>query len=108
MGYNNGQGQSQTESGRGGKGEKGNLGLPGIGFNLTDKGDFDIDGKRLADVAEPKDKNDAATRDYVDNTDATAKLYVVTKNVQQDIAINSQAEKNEAILRDGTQSMKGN
>jgi len=30
------------------------------------------------------------------------------KNTQQDIAINSKAEKNDVILRDGTQSMKGN
>jgi len=93
MGYSNGQVQSQTESGRGRKGEKGDSGPPGIVFNLTDKGDFDIDGKRLTDVAEPVDNTDAATKNYVDNTDATTKLYVFTKNVQEDIAINSKAEK---------------
>jgi len=72
-------------------------GLPGVGFNLTGDGNYDIDGKRLTDVAEPKD-----------NSDATTKLYVVTKNLQQDTAINSKAEKAAVILRDGTQSMKGN
>jgi len=63
MGYSNGQVQSQTESGRG---EKNDPGLPGIGFDLTDDGDFDFNGKRLTDVAEPKDKTDAATKNYVD------------------------------------------
>ena len=87
MGYSNGQVQTESE---GGKGEKGEKGDPGIGFNLTDDGDFDIDSKRLTDLADPVDKNDAATRIYVDT------------------AINSKAEKTDVILRDGTQSMKGN
>ena len=79
MGVSHGQLQSQSDSG---KGETGDSRLPGIGFNLTGDGNFDLDGKGL------------------------------TKNIQQDNAIkskiNSKAEKNEAILRDGTQSMKGN
>ena len=90
MGYSNGQVQSQSDSG---KAQKGDPGLPGIGFNLTDDGNFDLDGKRLTDVAEPKDNSDAATKNYVD-----------TKNTD----INSKAEKTDVILRDGTQSMKGN
>jgi len=90
MGYSNGQVQTQSGSGTGQKGQKGD---PGIGFNLTDDGNFDLDGKRLTDVAEPVDKNDAATKTYVD-----------TKNT----AINSKAEKTDVILRDRTQSMKGN
>jgi len=48
MGYSNGQLQSQSE---GGKGEKRDPGIPGIGFNLTDDGNFDLDAKRLTDVA---------------------------------------------------------
>jgi len=87
MGYSDGQVQSQSDSGEGGKGDPG---LPGIGFKLTDDGDFDLDGKRLIDVANP-----------VDNTDAATKRYVVTIN-------NRKAEKTDIILRDGTQSMKGN
>jgi len=94
MGYSNGQVQSQTESGRG---EKGDPGLPGIGFNLTDDGNFDFEAKRLTDVANP-----------VDNTDAATKGYFVSENAKQDTAIKSKAEKLDVILRDGTQSMKGN
>ena len=64
MGYSNGQLESSSTSGRG---EKGDPGLPGIGFSLTDDGNFDIDSKRLTEVAAPIDKNDAATKVYVDN-----------------------------------------
>jgi len=81
MAYSNGQVQSQSDST--GKGEKGDPGLPGVGFNLTDDVNFDLDAKRLTDVANP-----------VDNRDAATKLYVDTKNTQQDTAINSKAEKN--------------
>ena len=30
-------------------------GLPGVGFKLTDDGNYDIDGKRLTNLAESKD-----------------------------------------------------
>jgi len=81
MGYSNGQVQTQSGSGKGKKGDKGD---PGIGFNLTDDDNFDIDGKRLTDVAELKDNSDAATKNYV-----------VTV-------------KKEVLLLDGSQAMTGN
>ena len=63
MGYSNGL----LESGeKGGSGERGEQGLPGIGFKLTDDGNFDIDGKRLTDVSQPVDSGDATTKAYVD------------------------------------------
>ena len=64
MGFSNGQLESTSATGRG---EKGDPGLPGIGFSLTDDGNFDIDSKRLTEVALPIDNNDAATKEYVDN-----------------------------------------
>ena len=94
MGYSNGQVQSSSASG---KAQKGDPGLPGIGFNLTDDGNFDLDGKRLTDVAIPVDYSDAATKAYVD-----------VKNSQQDIVIKDKAEKKDVILRDGSQSMNAN
>ena len=50
MGYSNGLLESEV---KGGSGERGEQGLPGIGFKLTDDGNFDIDGKRLTDVSQP-------------------------------------------------------
>ena len=107
MGYSNGQ----LERLKTGKGEKGDQGLPGIGFNLTDDGNFDIDNKRLTEVADPIDKNDVATKEYVDShisSGSVTKKYVDDENAKQDIAINSKAEKTDAILRDGSQGMLDN
>ena len=36
-------------------------GLPGVGFKLTDDGDYDIDGKRLTNVADSIDDSDAVS-----------------------------------------------
>ena len=63
MGYSNGILESDE---KGGSGERGEQGLPGIGFKLTDDGNFDIDGKRLTDVSKPVDGGDATTKAYVD------------------------------------------
>ena len=86
MGFSNGQLESSSTSGRG---EKGDPGLPGIGFSLTDDGNFDIDSKRLTEVAAPIDNNDAATKEYVDNNLPAIDLSPYLK-------------------RDGTTSMTGN
>ena len=101
MGYSNGQLEPSSGTGRG---ENGKPGLPGIGFNLTDDGDFDLDSKRLTDVADLVDDQDAATKKYLDDhisRNAASKAYVDQKNAQQDIAINSRAEKDEVALLSG-------
>ena len=108
MGYSNGQ--LETSSGTG-RGEKGDPGLPGIGFHLTDDGNFDLDGKRLTDEADPVDDGDAATKKYVDDhihSRAVSKKYVDDENARQDIAINSKAEGDRVLLLDGSKSMTGN
>ena len=108
MGYSNGQLETLSATG---KGEKGDPGLPGIGCNLTDDGNFDIDSKRLTEVADPIHNNDAATKGYVDihiSSGSVTKKYVDDENTRQDIAINSKAEKTDVLLRDGTQSMRDN
>ena len=108
MGYSNGQ--LETSSGTG-RGEKGEPGLPGIGFNLTDDGNFDLDSKRLTDVADSVHDQDAATKKYLDDhvsRNAASKAYVDTENSRQDIAINSKAEGDEVLVLDGSKVMKGN
>ena len=42
-------------------------GLPGVGFKLTDAGDYDIQNKKLRNVASPETNNDVTTKSYVDN-----------------------------------------
>ena len=50
-------------------------GLPGVGFKLTDDGDYDIQNKKLRNVASPQTNNDATTKIYVDiEVDKTLKL----------------------------------
>ena len=64
MGYSDGQLNSRgSHSESSGKGEKG---LPGVVFNLTADGDFHLHNKRLTDVADPVNNQDAATKKYID------------------------------------------
>ena len=41
-------------------------GLPGVGFKLTDNGDYDMQNKKLRNVGSPQTNNDATTKSYVD------------------------------------------
>ena len=85
---------------KGSQGLQGPRGPPGIGFELTKNGNFDIDGKRLTDVSQPTDGSDATTKAYVDS-----------ENAKQDIAIADKASKNELDTKldlDGSKQMTGN
>ena len=42
-------------------------GLPGVGFKLTDDGDYDMQNKKLRNVASPQANTDATTESYVDS-----------------------------------------
>ena len=108
MGYSNGQ--LETLSGTG-KGERGEPGLPGIGFNLTDDGNFDLDRKRLIDMADPVDDQDAVRKKYLDDhvsRNAASKAYVDSENTKQDIAINSKAEKYQVLMLNGSSMTESN
>ena len=84
MSYSNGLLPSETKTGGG---QRGLRSLPGVGFKLTDNGNFDIDGKRLTDLGEPTEDGDATTKKYVNE---------------------NKPNKNIVILRDGSQNMTGN
>ena len=115
MGYSNGQLESEVKCG---KGEKGDPGLPGIGFKLTDDGDFDIDNKRLTDLAEPIDTSDAATKSYVDNhlgsgpdSDASKAYVNSEKAKKKTYIINEKANKSDLdgkLSIDGSNAMDAN
>ena len=42
-------------------------GLPGVGFKLTDNGDYDMQNKKLRNVGSPQTNDDAGTKSYVDD-----------------------------------------
>ena len=87
MEYSNGLLEQSEKSG------KGEPGLPGIGFLWTDDGNFDINDKRLTDVADPVNNKDAATKSYLDNhfgsgpSSDVSKAYVDSENAKQDIVL---------------------
>ena len=85
-------------SGKSGQpGPPGRKGDPGIGFNLTADGNFDINGKLLTNVAGPANGDDATNKNYVD-----------TENAKQNIAIADKASKsdlNSKLNIDGSNSM---
>ena len=53
---------------------KGIQGAPGVGFNLTSSGDYDMINKKLRNVGAPSDNTDAATKKYVDDNSSGSPL----------------------------------
>ena len=62
MSYSNGMLSQSTSQG----GKDGKDGLPGVGFKLTSAGDFDLQRKRLTNVAAGTGNSDAVTKNQVD------------------------------------------
>ena len=62
------------------RGPPGPAGKDDIGFELRDKGNYDIDGKRLTDLSKPVDGTDAATKAYVDEKTShnTSQYYIIS------------------------------
>ena len=42
-------------------------GAPGVGFNLTSSGDYDMINKKLRNIGAPASNTDTATKKYVDD-----------------------------------------
>ena len=80
MSYSNGL-LSETSTSQGGKdGKDGKDGLPGVGFKLTSSGDFDLQKKRLTNVAEGTENSDSVTKHQVD----TLKIQLKADSLQVD------------------------
>ena len=100
MGIFNDNSQNNNTGGSGQPGLPGQKGDPGIGFKLTDNGNFNIDGKLLTNVAGPLNGDDATNKNYVD-----------AENAKQNIAMADKASKNDLDSKlniDGSNSMTSN
>ena len=67
---------------------KGIQGAPGVGFNLTADGNYDIVGKKLTNVGNPTSDTDSATKKYVDDNSGDGKTSLIT--VDSNIDMKSQ------------------
>ena len=105
---------------------KGIQGAPGVGFNLTSSGDYDMINKKLRNVGAPSANTDAATKKYVDDNSSgspsTSRLTVdsnidmkdryritnlITPLDSKDPATKYYVD-NTFLDRDGSYPMKGN
>ena len=62
MSYSNGLLNFKNEGVVSGKGEKGEPGEPGVGFKLTDDGNYDMNNKKLTNVDEGTSSSDAVNK----------------------------------------------
>ena len=64
---------------------KGIQGAPGVGFNLTADGNYDMEAKKLTNVGAPNANTDAATKKYVDDNSSgspTTSRLIVDSNIK--------------------------
>ena len=103
---------------------KGVQGAPGVGFNLTADGNYDMNGKKLTNVGNPTDDKDAASKKYVDDNSGGGKTSLITvdsnidmKDTYRILNLKSPSDADEPVTknyaesnffqRDGSQSMTG-
>ena len=67
---------------------RGIQGAPGVGFNLTSDGNYDMVGKKLSNVGAPTSDTDSATKKYVDTHSGGGKTSLIT--VDSNIDMKSQ------------------
>ena len=60
-------------------------GSPGVGFNLTSSGDYDMINKKLKNVGAPASNTDAATKKYVDENSGGGKTSLLTADSNIDM-----------------------
>ena len=104
---------------------KGIQGAPGVGFNLTSSGDYDMINKKLRNVGAPASNTDAATKKYVDDNSGGGKTSLLTvdsninmtgryqiKNLKTPVDADDAATKQYTDIRffyrDGSHPMTGN
>ena len=103
---------------------KGVQGAPGVGFNLTADGNYDMVGKKLTNVGAPTSDTDSATKKYVDDNSGGGKTSLITvdsnidmKDTYRILNLKSPSDADEPVTknyaesnffqRDGSQQMTG-
>ena len=104
---------------------KGLQGAPGVGFNLTADGNYDMVGKKLKNVGNPVSNADAANKKYVDDNSGgggkTSSLTIASnidmKDTYRILNLKSPSDADEPVTknyaesnffqRDGSQPMTG-
>ena len=103
---------------------RGLQGAPGVGFNLTSGGNYDMVGKKLTNVGNPTDDKDAASKKYVDTHSGGGKTSLITvdsnidmKDTFRILNLKSPSDADEPVTknyaesnffqRDGSQPMTG-
>ena len=103
---------------------KGLQGAPGVGFNLTVDGNYDMVGKKLTNVGNPVSNTDAANKKYVDDNSGGGKTSSLTidssidlKDTFRILNLKSPSDADEPVTknyaesnffkRDGSQPMTG-
>ena len=103
---------------------RGLQGAPGVGFNLTTDGNYDMVGKKLRNVGNPTSNTDAATKKYVDDNSGGGKTSSLTidsnidmKNTYRILNLKAPTDADEPVTknyaesnffyRDGSQPMTG-
>ena len=103
---------------------RGLQGAPGVGFNLTANGNYDMVGKKLTNLGAPASNTDAATKKYVDDNSGGGKTSSLTidsnidmKDTYRILNLKSPSDADEPVTknyaesyffqRDGTQPMTG-
>ena len=103
---------------------KGVQGAPGVGFNLTADGNYDMVGKKLTNGGAPTSDTDSATKKYVDDNSGGGKTSLITvdsnidmKDTYRILNLKSPSDADEPVTknyaesnffqRDGSQQMTG-
>ena len=60
---------------------RGVQGAPGVGFNLTSDGNYDMVGKKLTNVGNPTDDKDAVSKNYVDTHGGKTSSLTIDSNI---------------------------
>jgi hypothetical protein len=83
------------------KGGKSTRGPPGIGFNLTENGDYDIAGHKLVNVKQPENPGDAVNLQYL----ASANDNMIKKDDSESVLKIVKPELSNMIKKDDSESV---